>query len=447
MTGYSCNETPQRPLKKKVRKQNWRRWSANFSLLSASVATFVPGLCSGEGFRNSPAGAFGLGRAGGRIAQVDDSSAVAENPANLIDIKRPEGQYAPSFVFFHVDYKSPSGEKEETKKPWKPLPNFFASMPIQNDRLAAGFGITVPYGLANEWKTDGAFADPAGLRYTAPYFSQLITINCSPTVAARVHERLTVGVGLDVMWTELSFRQYYPWFLFSPGAPEGRARIRGSGIGVSANLGITWEPIDHHRFAVTYRAPMDASLDGHLNIENVPAAAAAMGATSRSDFNTKIKFPSSVNVGYGIELTEKIRAEIGAEWVQFSRFDALNLDAHNNNFLLGANTTVREDWRDTFTAGIGGDWKFAPDWVARAGFRYYQTPVPDHTFSPSIPDGNQKVFTVGLGYNHGHHTLEGAYGLDFYDQRVIASNTANPSYNGTYDLTVHLFSLSYRYSF
>ncbi len=449
MTATTSNETAHPTVRKVRRTRNWRRWSANFSVLGVSVATFVPGLCSGEGFRNSPAGAFNLGRAGGRITQVDDSSAVNENPANLMDIKQSEGQYTPSIIYFHVDYTSPGGEKEETKKPWKPLLNMFASTPIDNDKWAAGVGITVPYGLANEWKTDGAFGDPAGLRYTAPYFSQLITINVNPSVAARVHPRLTIGAGLDVMWTELSFRQYYPWAaFFGPGLPEGTAKLRGSGIGVGANIGITWELIDHHRLAVTYRAPMDASLDGHMNIDNVPAAATAAGASGRSEFNTKIKFPSSVNVGYGIELTEKIRAEISGEWVQFSRFDALNLDAHNNNVLLGgAPLTVREDWRDTFTVGIGGDWKFSPDWVARAGFRYYQTPVPDHTFSPSIPDANQKVFTFGLGYTHGHHTLEGAYGLDFYDQRVITSNTANPSYNGTYDLTVHLFSLSYKYAF
>jgi hypothetical protein len=45
---------------------------------------------SAEGFRNPPAGAFNLGRAGGRIAQIDDSSAVAQNPANLMDLPDPE---------------------------------------------------------------------------------------------------------------------------------------------------------------------------------------------------------------------------------------------------------------------------------------------------------------------------------------------------------------------
>ena len=70
MSTSTSTETAPRAVSKSRRTGHWPRWSANFSLLAASVATFVPGLCSGEGFRNSPAGAFNLGRAGGRITQV-----------------------------------------------------------------------------------------------------------------------------------------------------------------------------------------------------------------------------------------------------------------------------------------------------------------------------------------------------------------------------------------
>ena len=37
-----------------------------------------------EGFRNPPAGAATLGRAGINLAQDDDASTVARNPANLV---------------------------------------------------------------------------------------------------------------------------------------------------------------------------------------------------------------------------------------------------------------------------------------------------------------------------------------------------------------------------
>src|SRR5947208_3321467 len=55
-----------------------------FLLCSLSVAALLP-IAHGEGFRNPPAGAFALGRAGGRYAQNDDPSTVVHNPANFVD--------------------------------------------------------------------------------------------------------------------------------------------------------------------------------------------------------------------------------------------------------------------------------------------------------------------------------------------------------------------------
>src|ERR1700709_2018862 len=89
---------------------------------------------NGEGFRNPPPGAFSLGRAGGRIAQVDDSSAVQQNPANLVDLTNIQAQLAPTVVYISAEFTSPNGQSASSINPWKVLPNFFASMPLENDR-------------------------------------------------------------------------------------------------------------------------------------------------------------------------------------------------------------------------------------------------------------------------------------------------------------------------
>ena len=58
-------------------------------------------------------------------------------------------------------------------------------------------GLTTPYGQSTEWSKTSVF------RYTAPYFAQLITININPTLATRVGENLSVGVGADVYYSEV----------------------------------------------------------------------------------------------------------------------------------------------------------------------------------------------------------------------------------------------------
>ena len=401
-----------------------------------------------EGFRNPPAGAFNLGRAGGRFAHVDDSSAVQHNPANLVDIDHKELQLTPSIVYMSVEHQSPTGQKARTENPWKFLPNSFASMPLENQKLALGIGLTVPYGLSVEWEKDGAFADPTALRYQTPHFIDLKTINANPTVAMRITDSLSVGVGANIMWSELSFEQFYPWLLF-PGSggtePDGLAEAKGTGFGFGGNLGITWQIAEKHRLAVTYRSPMNVDYDGDFEINNVTPAAGGLGVTEESDFSTEIRFPSIVGAGYGVALTDNLRLELAAEWIQFSRFEELELDVENNGVLFPS-TTFEHDWEDTFTVGIGGDWRIAPEWVFRAGYQFYESPIPDRTLTTTIPDANQHVFTLGLSYRHNNHELEAAYGFDLYDKREIDS-AANPVFNGEYDITVHLFALAYRFRF
>ena len=408
---------------------------------------------AGEGFRNPPPGTFNLGRSGSRITQIDDASAIHQNPANLVEVSGLELQLTPTVVNITSGFESPTGQSAETTDPWKLLPNIFLASPLTEDRKwAAGFGITTPYGIGSSWdKSSSAFAPPTPvsapgvLRYTAPYSAELKTINFNPGLAVKLGDHFQVGAGLDVMWTELNLEQFYPWLAF-PGStglePDGVAAAKGEGVGYGANLGVTWLITERHRVALTYRSPMSVDLDGDFNIDNITPVAAFFGATPASQFNSKMRFPTIVALGYGVQVCETVRLGVDLEWLQFSRFESLDLGLGNNTFLL-PDSSIDQDWKNTFTIGIGGDWQFAKHWVLRAGYQYYESPVPDATFSPTIPDANQNVFTIGLGFHTGRHSLEAAYGLDFYDNREITGNQT-PAFNGKYDFTVHLMSFAYR---
>ncbi|MDE3067688.1 MAG: outer membrane protein transport protein [Verrucomicrobiota bacterium] len=400
-------------------------------------------LLDGEGFRNPPPGTFNLGRAGGRIAQVNDSSAVQQNPANLVDLTNAEFQATPSIVYIAVDFESAAapGQSARTESPWKLLPNFFAALPLADGKAAVGLGITVPYGISMEWDRNSSVFDPAtGIwRFVgtggAPYYTRLTTINFNPTLAFKLGDKLRVGMGLDAMWSDLEFKQY-----ISPAAPTWWTKAYGEGVGMGGNLGLTWQITDRQRLAVTYRSPMTIGYDGDFRQFNSPAG------NFDSSFNSQLKFPTIVALGYGLQLNDTVRLETDVEWLQFSRFQDLPVNVGSNPTGI-TSTSIPENWKDTFTAGIGGDWAFARHWVLRGGYQFYQSPVPDSTFSPTIPDADQNVFTIGLGWQGRRNSLEFAYGLDFYNDRHITNDQASPAFNGTYSFNVHLFSLAYHYSF
>jgi long-chain fatty acid transport protein len=430
------------------RKIAWGCQFVRATLTAVAAIALIKTPALGEGFRNPPPGAFNLGRAGGRIAHIDDASAVQQNPANLAGLTNAQLEFTPTVVYIRADYESPLGSQATTVDPWKALPNAFGYLPLFDGKVIAGIGLTAPYGLSSEWEKDGSFADPFGLRYQAPWFTEMKTINANPTLAFKLSRKVSLGVGLDVMWSQLTFKQFYPWMIF-PGStglePDGNLKAKGDGFGVGGNIGLTWQIADRHRLSVTYRSPISIDYDGDFTIDNITPTAAFLGATSHSDFSTKVKFPTIVALGYGVQVTDNLRLEVDGEWLEFSNFDTLDLGVGNNAFLFPS-TSIAENWKNTFTVGFGGDWQFAPDWVFRFGYQFYQSPVPDETLSTTIPDADQNVITVGIGYHHGRHSLELGYGLDFYDTRNITDNQ-NPAFNGTYDITVHLFSASYRLTF
>ncbi|HCZ05241.1 MAG TPA: hypothetical protein DHV39_17785 [Verrucomicrobiales bacterium] len=93
---------------------------------------------------------------------------------------------------------------------------------------------------------------------------------------------------------------------------------------------------------------------------------------------------------------------------------------------------------------MGGDWKFAENWIMRASYQFFESPVPNATLSPTIPDSNQNVLTAGIGYGNDEFSIDLGYGLVIYDERTINQGGI---YDGTFDFAVHLFSLTYTRKF
>jgi long-chain fatty acid transport protein len=401
-------------------------------VLAALVVS--PGAARADGFRNPPEGEWALGRIGGKVAQVDDASAVTHNPANLADLEQSSFIASLTLGYSKKEYESPTGAEAESEDPWGYLPNLYAVWPIESKKLVAGIGLTVPFGRSTTYEKDSLF------RYTAPYFAELRGINLNPTLAMRVMDNLTAGVGIDILYSDLALSQFYPWSAATgnPAAPDGVTRFDADGVGLGGNAGVTWKFQERQRVAVTYRLPIHVYYEGDFDISNIPAG---VPASPSSSFETDIEFPAVLAFGYGVEVNDAVRVEADVEWVQHSLFSSLPLDVANNQALLPADE-LEADWEDTWTFGLGGDWKFAPNWVARAGYMYLPSPVTDETLTPSVAEEDQSVVSVGLGYeNEGRH-VDLAYAYGIFDGRSIDDNNT-PAYNGDYDFEAHLFGVSY----
>jgi long-chain fatty acid transport protein len=402
-----------------------------------------------NGFRNPPEGAWAMGRTGGKIAQVDDASAVTHNPANLTQVPQPEAAVSLTLIHTETEFSAPYGSTG-TEDPWKFLPNVFVAVPLEDRRFAAGLAVTTPFGQSTVWDEAGLF------RYSAPYSAELAVINVNPAVAMKVTDSVSVGAGLDVFLSRLDLKQWIPWSRVTgrPMSPDGAAQLQGDGVGVGANAALTVRPADGHAVALTYRSPVTVDYEGECELGGFPAGAEGAGLSRSSDFETSVEFPTIVGLGYGVEVTDKWRVEADVEWIEFSRYDALELDAGNNNLLLNspqsasptAPAVVRQDWKDTWTFGVGTDYAVTETVTLRAGYIYLQSPIPDETLAPTLPDADRHVVSLGAGFRQGRNRLDLGYAYSLIGDRDIGNNQ-NPAYNGTYETTSHLMSVAYGRTF
>lgn len=398
-----------------------------------------------NGFRNPPEGATGVGRIGGKIADVDDPSAISLNPANLTEIQKPAALAAITALYADATFRSATGQTTTTKQPLKALPNLYGAWPLQDGKYVLGLGITTPFGQSTIWGKNSIF------RFPIPWYAALTVIDINPTFAAKLTDTLSVGVGADVFLSRLDSRQFFNWTTLTgdPSDSNGDARFLADGTGFGGNLGITWKFAERQKLAVTYRSAIDVEYDGTFHLTNVPPPvklpAAFQGVTSASGYHAGIMFPSIVTIGYGIQATDTLRLGADIEWVQFSTHHTLRSDIENDN-VLQTSTSTHESWRDIWTIGWGADWKFRKGWILRWGYQYLQSPIPDKTFSPTLPDANKHLASVGIGYTYKQHTFEASYAETFAEQRTIGNNETT-AFNGTYNLNSHMMALSYRYSF
>ena len=403
-----------------------------------------------EGFRNPPEGGASMGRVGGNIALDEDASAVSRNPANLVLLPGAEVEVGANIIHSRVKFTSAlSGCTDESEDPWKYLPYVFASVPLKTNQVALGLGISVPFGQSMVWDQEGQF------RYTAPYFSELRVMNINPTLAVKLGDSLCLAVGADIYASDIDMRQYVSWsqVTHTP-VPDGEVKLQGDGVGIGGNAALTWLIPHDQRVALTYRSPVKVKYDGHFTVDNIPAMARAT-ALPRNDFNTEITFPASVGLGYSIQPISKLKLEADVEWIGFNSYDDLTLDANGDNPLLHpqgdptpptAPLTVKQDWKNAWTAGVGAEYQLFSELALRAGYLFIQSPIPDDTLAPTLPDNDRHVVSVGLGYKHSHRSVDLAFMQSFFRNRTISTQSA-PYYNGTYAFNAQIMSVSYGYTF
>ncbi|BFU96601.1 MAG: fatty acid transporter [Nitrospira sp.] len=437
----------------------------------------VPGWVQAEAFRIMPQGAAAEGQANAFIAQADDPSAIHYNPAGMTQLHGIQVYLGTNLVGGSVSYTSPTGLNVRGdlggSVAMPPPSNLYLTANLKDLGLKAlgdtvvGIGVNSPFGLKIRYPNDGPFS-------TAVTSAALPLMDIKPTIAFKLNEQLSFGLGADI-YTFASFLgngHFEQKFNSPPGIPGipplTPLEVNGNGTGAGFNVSMMYTPFRNEdgkplvNVGLVYRSQAVLPINGQFLVN---------GGTAANTSATAV-LPQIFSAGIGIwpvrNREREWKLELDLDYVGWQSFRNFNVNLSN-----GATLPFPQNWQNSVVVMIGTEYRWLqverlPNWevAARGGYIRSQTPVPDATFNPTVPDSNFNGITVGLGLLCKEHASflgvipcgsmgregRGAIGLDLayqaqiYETRTITGNI-NPTVNGDYQTLLHIGSINLRLNF
>ncbi|WP_395741769.1 OmpP1/FadL family transporter [Prosthecobacter sp.] len=388
-----------------------------------------------------PDSAQALGIAGGRYANLKDASSVRVSPANMLQIEKSELLINTAAWYGDIRFNGANGQSVQMNKPWVFPASMYFVQPVIPGRLSFGLGVSTPYGMASVYpqNMDG------NLRYALPYSSNLLTVDITPAVAFKVTDNLSVAVGMDIMYADLTLKEFYSWVPFGS-TTEGDIQMHGQGWGLGAYGAVNWTIAKRHRFTVVGRLPVHVTFSGDFKATNMPATAQALGYSPSSNFSSDMKFPGSIAAGYGFDVTDRFTIGFDFKWSQNSSHDDLPLLIGNNQGLLGGATSSVFNWRNSIDLGTGMTYQLNERWVLRGGYLWSENSQPASTYSPVVCTNDRSVFSLGVGWRGKTRSVDVTYAYVYNPTRVISGAT-QPLFDGNYRHQWQVLALSFTQRF
>lgn len=291
--------------------------------------------------------------------------------------------------------------------------------------FGVGFSFDVPFGSGLSWPTDwrGRFEitsielqvfEVAGVVVWRPIDE--LSIAAGPRLG-----RSTVGYGRQIDAVDT----------------EGSVLLAGDATGIGGQLAMMYRPTDRLTLGLSWRSRMHLDFSGWADFNDVPIE---LQQKAHDQFvTTELTLPDRVALGAAWRFDDAV-ASVDVTYWTWSTFQEFGIDFEDEQT---PDVTQPRNWSDSVTLSAGWEQRgLVDDLALRMGLAFDSAPSPSSTLSPSSPDGNRLIPSVGAGY-----TVTNDVQLDVSYGRVIflgAEATGN-AFPGSYDASADLLSLGLTY--
>jgi long-chain fatty acid transport protein len=439
----------------------------NRSLLVLAVVTvacvfFFAGSAAGSGFAIIEQSAASAGYAyAGAAAVAEDASTVFFNPAGMTLLSGSEVQLGGHYIVPSAKFENQGsttvlgtpltgGNGGDGGEPAL-VPNLFYTHRFAN-KWSAGIGITAPFGLVTEYD-DGWVGRYYALK------SDLATLNINPSVAYKINDQWSIGVGVSFQRVEVELSSAIDYGTgvarltnnpaFSQNL-DGKATFEADDWGYGANVGLIFEPMAGTRLGLHYRSQIDHTAKGDAKFENPAGLPPGVGRTN-SDIEADVTLPENVSFSGYHAFNERWAILADITWTKWSRLEELRIKYADGR----PDSVDTYNWEDSWRYSVGGIFKPMEALELRAGVAFDETPIPNaQRRTPRVPGEDRTWLTFGAGYQFSELIkVDFAYGHLWIDDPKInkdvtdPENTARGALIGEYDSSIDIFSASVSFQF
>jgi long-chain fatty acid transport protein len=426
-----------------------RRTAIIWTVSAAVVLSiWAPAPANGAGFGIFEQGAKAMGLAGAFTGQADDPSALFHNAGGLAFLKERDISVGTTLIALgsskftgELPFPGPTATGEQKDQVVFPSHVYYVQ-PI-NQSWTFGIGLNSPFGLVTEWDNPDDWVG----RFLSTR-AELRTFDLNPSLGWQVTPKLGIGFGVVARFSDVVLDRRAATIVPGTFSAVEVAKVRLESDldeGYGWNVGLLHRYNNSFSWGISYRSAIKIDYGGDARLTQVPTGsplldalvAASLPFNQALPIETSVEYPELASLGFSFALSPNLRLNTDFNWTGWSSFDRIDIVFRDNPQL---SETLPENWDDANNYRVGLAWNSGPTSQWRLGYVYDETPQPDETVSPLLPDANRDGYTVGYGYNGGF-TFDVAFMYLIFDERTTTTNVDN--FNGTYDTEAYLLGMTF----
>lgn len=425
-----------------------RRGTLVAILVSVAVGTLTSASSYAAGFGIFEQGSKAMGMAGAFTAQADDPSALFHNAGGLAFQNKLDFAVGTTLIYNQkatFDGANPfpgTGASGEQKKQVFYPSHVYYVQPL-TPTWTFGLGLNDPFGLTTEWEHPDTFSG----RFLSTK-ATLRTFDLNPTIAWQASPTFGIGFGVVGRWSDVELnRRAAVINPFTQSVVEvAKVKLKSDlDTGYGWNIGILHRYNNSFSWGLSYRSKIKVDYQGDGNFSQEPTGNPVLDAVvaSRLPFGaavpikTSIEFPDMASLGAAFALSPSSVLEVDVNWTGWSSFDKLDITFPNNPTL---SSSIPQGYKDAYNYRVGYRWNTTSQDQWRFGYVYDETPQPDSSVSPLLPDSDRNGFTVGFGHQGATLRTDLSFMYLLFDKRTTSTNDDN--FNGTYKTQALLLGIT-----